>query len=123
MSTPKPTLKKSSSASKSTQGQRSILGFFTKSASTPASKVSTSTFEQETASQLTPAPSSDATTPSSPALVQSSFGKDKENGLPSPSSSLDPLKSADGGAEGVGNNAFSSPSRKVDIFSAGSVLL
>ncbi|KAF2436750.1 putative DNA mismatch repair protein Msh6 [Tothia fuscella] len=112
ISTPKPTLKKSSSSQSSSKNQRSILGFFSKQASgTPKP-----TFNQPknaTASQLTPAPSSDVIAPSSPieAVVKAASGKNKENGLPSPSSSSQPNQGADDAAEIDGVNV-NSPSRK-----------
>jgi DNA mismatch repair protein MSH6 len=111
VATPKPTLKKTTSSSsqsknKSAQGQRSILGFFSKQGATPNAVLKA----KESGSQLTPAPSSDAIVPSSPLEAVSGSGKNKENGLPSPSSSLEVLKGADGKVEDLP----SSPSRKVN---------
>jgi DNA mismatch repair protein MSH6 len=109
--TPKPTLKKTPSASqsknKSSQGQRSILGFFSKQSATPKPVLNA----KETGSQLTPAPSSDAAAPSSPLDAVAGSGKNKENGLPSPSSSAEVLKGR--GADGVAEDVPGSPSRKV----------
>jgi DNA mismatch repair protein MSH6 len=115
--TPKATLKKSNSGSQSGKSQqRSILGFFGKKSATPASETSTPKQEAKSASQLTPAPSSDAAVPSSPIKVEVSNSKNKENGLPSPASPLSSGRSADGAVEGFGGNGVNSPSRKVGAF-------
>lgn len=113
--TPKASLKKSNSGSQSGKSQqRSILGFFGKKASTP-SEASTPKQETKKTSQLTPSPSSDAIAPSSPYAVEVSTGKNKENGLPSPASPPSSVNGADGAAEGLGGNSFSSPTRKVRV--------
>jgi DNA mismatch repair protein MSH6 len=117
ISTPKPTLKKSGSSSQSTKGQKSILGFFSKQAPTPKSAFS-QRIKTESAINSSPAPSSDAVAPSSPELGFHSSGKNKENGLLSPSSSLEPVvTAADGVVEGVNGVPMSSPSRKVSLHS------
>jgi hypothetical protein len=112
ISTPKATLKKSGSLSQSTKGQKSILGFFSKQAPTPKS-ASGERIKTESLFNSTPAPSSDAIAPSSPELSFRSSGKNKENGLLSPSSSLGLVAAADGVVEGVNGIQMSSPSRKV----------
>jgi DNA mismatch repair protein MSH6 len=114
VSTPKPTLKKTPSASqsknKSSQGQRSILGFFSKQGATPNPVLKA----KESGSQLTPDPSSDAAAPSSPLDAVAEPGRNKENGLPSPSSSSEALKGR--GADGVAEVLPGSPSRKVRYY-------
>jgi DNA mismatch repair protein MSH6 len=114
MSTPKSSLKKSTSGSQSLKGQKSILGFFGK---TPSTGAPTPKFETKAASQLTPAPSSDAPAYSSPIPVNISTGKNKENGLPSPASPLSSVTGTDRATEGLENNGFSSPTRKVRALS------
>jgi DNA mismatch repair protein MSH6 len=122
VATPKPkaTLKKASS-SQSNKGQRSILGFFSKQGSaTP--KPAFTPKPETTLSQLTPAPSSDAIgPPSSPVETavpsKSGDGKNKENGLPSPLSSSQPLSGADGAVEELNGTTISSPTRKVSHYS------
>jgi DNA mismatch repair protein MSH6 len=112
ISTPKPTLKKSGSSSQSVKSQKSILGFFSKQAPTPKSVLS-ERIKTESAINSTPAPSSDAIAPSSPDAGFHSSSKNKENGLLSPSSSLEPVAAADGVVEGINGVPMSSPSRKV----------
>lgn len=114
ISTPKTTLKKSNPGSQSLKGQKSILGFFGKKSSTPSTEAPTAKFEAKAASQLTPAPSSDGPPYSSPIAVETSSGKNKENGLPSPASPLSSVNDADRAAEGLAGNSLSSPSRKVN---------
>jgi hypothetical protein len=115
VSTPKATLKKSTSGSQSLKGQKSILGFFGKKGSTPSAGAPAPKFESKVATQLTPAPSSDAAAYSSPIAIAASLGKNKENGLPSPASPLSSVNGADRTAEGLGGIDFSSPSRKVRL--------
>lgn len=116
ISTPKPpTLKKSASSSQSTsKGQKSILGFFSKQAPTPKSAFS-DRIKTDVASEYTPAPSSDALAPSSPVSAFHSSGKNKENGLPSQWSLMEPVAAADGVVEELNGIPTSSPSRMVHI--------
>jgi len=115
ISTPKATLKKSSTSTQSNKGQRSILGFFAKS-TTPSGTTTTPKFQQKSAFGSTPAPSSDAVLPSSPieTKVALTTGKNKENGLPSPLSSMEPANGADRIAEGLASSGVNSPSREVN---------
>jgi DNA mismatch repair protein MSH6 len=115
ISTPKPTVKKTVASSKSEKGQRSIVSFFQKAAtSTPA--VPSSSARQSTkhaTSPLTPAPSSDAVDPPSPEHELVNRSKNKENGLPSPVTPVENVKDADRIPEGVDGKLDSSPTRKV----------
>lgn len=115
VSTPKATLKKSSSATQSNKGQRSILGFFAKSA-TPTGTTPTPTpgLPQKSSFRSSPVPSSDAVAPSSPieTKVAIKSGKNKENGLPSPASSADRINGANRVSEGLASSGVNSPSRK-----------
>jgi DNA mismatch repair protein MSH6 len=115
VSTPKPAAKKTVASSKSEKGQRSIVSFFQKaSISTPAApSSSTGQSTKRAVSRLTPAPSSDAISPSSPEHGLVDRSKNKENGLPSPVTPTEDVKDADRIPEGVDGKLDSSPSRKV----------
>lgn len=106
VSTPKPSLMKSSSSSKADSKQRSIQSFFQK---IPNPKPAA----PQSSNPLTPAPSSAAA--SSPIAEQKLFERvrDKENGLPSPITPAEEIKDADVKPEGVDGTLSSSPSRKV----------
>ncbi|KAK5008558.1 DNA mismatch repair protein msh6, partial [Cryomyces antarcticus] len=125
IATPRPPAKLQKATSSQSNGQKSILGFFSKKAGSVPSPTITSTTtgtrtltKASTASRsnagLTPAPSSDpvelSSQPSESDLV---VGKrtNKKNGLPSP------VTSVRGGADGLRHKevpgvAFSSPSRR-----------
>ena len=112
MSTPK--LKKSNSSSQSAdRSQRSIKSFFSKA---PAILSKPSPISKVVDASLTPAPSSSAPEqPSSPAerVAEAKSGKNKENGLPSPSTPAD--IGADGEREEGVDVAGSSPIRQVCV--------
>jgi len=115
ISTPKPAAKKTVASSKSEKGQRSIVSFFQKVAtSTPAAPSSSARQSTKRAtSPLTPAPSSDAVSPPSPEHGLVDRSKNKENGLPSPVTPVEDVQDADRIPEGVDGKLDSSPSRKV----------
>jgi len=113
ISTPKPTLKKSSSSSKPDTKQRSIASFFQK---VPNSKplAAPSSSSQHASTPLTPAASSEAV--SSPISAQTFVerGKNKENHLPSPfTPTQEEIKPTDASREDVDGKLVSSPSHKV----------
>ncbi|GAB7355799.1 hypothetical protein MBLNU459_g6476t1 [Dothideomycetes sp. NU459] len=126
IATPKPPKlqKAASSGSQSTSKQKSILGFFTKKSapvpSSPAPQPSTikPSPTPRSGPGLTPAPSSDAGAPSSPVLPSSPLksattdaGRNKENGLPSPATSV-VGEDADAVGRQEGPEPVSSPPRK-----------
>jgi len=113
--TPKPAAKKTTASSKSEKGQRSIVSFFQRAAtSTPKAPCSAAgQSSKRTASPLTPAPSSDAVDPLSQEHEFVDGSKNKENGLPSPVTPVEDVKDTDHIPEGVDGKVDSSPSRKV----------
>lgn len=115
VSTPKPAAKKTVTSSKSEKGQRSIVSFFQKAATSKPAAPSSSTGQssKRAVSPLTPAPSSDAVGPLSPEHGLVDRSKNKENGLPSPVTPVEDVKDADRVPEGVDGKLDSSPSRKV----------
>ena len=127
MSTPRASSQKKQppSGSQSGKNQKSILGFFQRKDAdspspgpataasakrTPTSSLAKKAFSRPT---LTPQPSSDAAIPSSPirAVRDTSAGKNKENGPPSPASPPD--AEANRVLSEVAGVLLNSPSRKV----------
>lgn len=136
---PPPSLKKQNSSAASNKNQRSILGFFSRAASTtpqagstvvqkanglsatsngnaklPSASSKKSTFAKAKGQNITPLPSSDpADIPSSQENVSNDVLDEVENGMPLP---LTPAKSnIKQGDKGSHVAEFSSPSRRVRI--------
>jgi len=114
ISTPKPTLKKPSSSSKTDTKQRSIASFFQKLPNaTPAAPPSSS--RHHAATPLTPAASSEAANSPISAKPFVERSRNKENRLPSPFTPTEDVKPLDASQEDVDGKLVSSPSRKVKL--------